>query len=235
MRRSSRPLWLPFSSDVFGTFGAGCRHRLTLRARRRHGNVSDLTVRRGRRELLVEARRAPRRIRDTWTWERPIRRAIWAWLRSSPKRSWTTRRSFGCRARSAAPSATRSWAWAVGSAWPPASSSSTAVTRTPSACSRRGHAHRGGAVAQVVADLARDEGRRVGGEGDAARRVEAVDRLDQADGADLREVVERLVARRGGGRSSGRAADGARSAGGGRRGSRPDANRKWLVIHTKGH
>ena len=47
----------------------------------------------------------------------------------------------------------------------------------------------------MVADLARDEGRRVGGEGDAARRVEAVDRLDQADGADLREVVERLVAR----------------------------------------
>ena len=48
-------------------------------------------------------------------------------------------------------------------------------------------------VAEVPLDLADDRRGRVGGELDAALDVEAVDRLDQADGADLDEVVERLA------------------------------------------
>ena len=58
---------------------------------------------------------------------------------------------------------------------------------------RTGRAHELRAVAQVVADLALD-----GGHGDraqiaAARGLEAVDGLDQADGADLHEVVDGLA------------------------------------------
>ena len=54
-------------------------------------------------------------------------------------------------------------------------------------------AHELGAVAQVVADLALD-----GRHGDraqvaAAGRLETVDRLDEPDGADLHEIVDRLV------------------------------------------
>src|SRR5512143_2255478 len=43
-------------------------------------------------------------------------------------------------------------------------------------------------------DLADDVRRRIGGQLDAALDVEAVDRLDQADGADLDEVLELLAA-----------------------------------------
>ena len=57
------------------------------------------------------------------------------------------------------------------------------------------HAHRPALVAEVALDLADDVGRRVGGELDAAAQVEAVDGLDEPDGADLDEVVEVLAAR----------------------------------------
>ena len=57
-----------------------------------------------------------------------------------------------------------------------------------------GHAHRPALVAEVALDLADDVRRRVGRELDAAVEVEAVDRLDQPDGADLDEIVELLAA-----------------------------------------
>jgi hypothetical protein len=44
-----------------------------------------------------------------------------------------------------------------------------------------------------MADLAGDRRRGEGGERDAAAGVEAVDRLDEADRADLDQVLERLV------------------------------------------
>src|SRR5204862_20527 len=50
------------------------------------------------------------------------------------------------------------------------------------------------AVAEVALDLADDVRRRVGGQLDAAVHVEAVDRLDQPDRADLDEVFELLAA-----------------------------------------
>ena len=111
------------------------------------------------------------------------------------KRSWTTRRSFGCSERSAAPSATpvlrldhRIGLRAVGLLELDGGDPDALRLQPPR------DAHRRAAVAQVVADLAGDERRRVGAEGHAAGGVEAVGRLDQADGADLREVVERLLA-----------------------------------------
>jgi hypothetical protein len=54
-------------------------------------------------------------------------------------------------------------------------------------------AHRPGAVAEMALDLA---GHRRDGEArerDAARRVEAVDRLDEAEAGDLEDVVEGLL------------------------------------------
>src|SRR4051812_30216513 len=56
------------------------------------------------------------------------------------------------------------------------------------------HAHRPAAVAEVTLDLADDVRRRIGGQLDAAVDVEAVDRLDQPDRADLNEVLELLAA-----------------------------------------
>src|SRR5207248_8411327 len=56
------------------------------------------------------------------------------------------------------------------------------------------HAHGPAAVAEMSLDLADDVRRGVGGQLDAAREVEAVDRLDQADRADLHQVVELLAA-----------------------------------------
>src|SRR3954454_20818987 len=57
-----------------------------------------------------------------------------------------------------------------------------------------GHVRAGATVAEVVADLALD--RRAGQRGEVAMAggVEAVDRLDEPDGPDLDEVVERLAA-----------------------------------------
>ncbi len=57
-----------------------------------------------------------------------------------------------------------------------------------------GHAHGPAAVAEVTLDLADDGRRGVGRELDAALGVEAVDGLDQTDGGDLDEVVQRLAA-----------------------------------------
>src|SRR4051812_34803992 len=56
------------------------------------------------------------------------------------------------------------------------------------------HPHRPALVAEVPLDLADDVRRRVGRQLDAAVEVEAVDRLDQADGADLDEILELLAA-----------------------------------------
>src|SRR5581483_365442 len=50
------------------------------------------------------------------------------------------------------------------------------------------------AVAEVPLDLADDVRRRVGGQLDPPLEVEAVDRLDQPDRADLDQVVELLAA-----------------------------------------
>ena len=55
-------------------------------------------------------------------------------------------------------------------------------------------AHGPALVAEVALDLADDVRGRVGGQLDAAVDVEAVDRLDQADAADLDEIVELLAA-----------------------------------------
>src|SRR5207244_751473 len=49
------------------------------------------------------------------------------------------------------------------------------------------------AVAEVALDLADDVRRRVRRQLDATPEVEAVDRLDQADGADLDEILELLA------------------------------------------
>ena len=49
-------------------------------------------------------------------------------------------------------------------------------------------------IAKVALDLADDRRRRVGRELDAALEIETVDRLEQPDGSDLHEVVERLPA-----------------------------------------
>src|SRR5262249_31118163 len=56
------------------------------------------------------------------------------------------------------------------------------------------HAHSPAAVAEMALDLADDVRRRVRRELDAAREVEAVDRLDQPDRPDLHEVVQLLAA-----------------------------------------
>ena len=48
-------------------------------------------------------------------------------------------------------------------------------------------------VAEVALELAEHGRHRVGGERGLARGVEAVDRLDQPEGRDLHEVVQRLV------------------------------------------
>ena len=56
------------------------------------------------------------------------------------------------------------------------------------------HVHRPPVVAEVPADLAADVRLGEGPQLDAAREVEAVDRLQQADAADLHEVVQRLAA-----------------------------------------
>jgi len=58
----------------------------------------------------------------------------------------------------------------------------------------------------VPLDLADDVRRRVGRQLDAPVEVEAVDRLDQADGADLDEILELLAAVRVG-RASERTSD----------------------------
>ena len=57
-----------------------------------------------------------------------------------------------------------------------------------------GHAHRPALVAEVSLDLAHDGGRGIGGELQAALRLEAVNGLDEADGAHLDKVVQRLAA-----------------------------------------
>ena len=57
-------------------------------------------------------------------------------------------------------------------------------------------AHELRAVAQVVADLALDGGHGDGAQVAPARGLEAVDGLDQADGADLHEVVDGLASAR---------------------------------------
>src|SRR5207248_3043911 len=56
-----------------------------------------------------------------------------------------------------------------------------------------GHANRPALVAEMTLDLADDVRSRVGGQLDAAVEVEPVDRLDQADRADLDEIVELLA------------------------------------------
>ena len=56
------------------------------------------------------------------------------------------------------------------------------------------HPDRPALVAEVALDLADDRRRRVRRELDAARRLEAVDGLDQPDRADLDQVLERLAA-----------------------------------------
>src|SRR5215217_1811193 len=56
------------------------------------------------------------------------------------------------------------------------------------------YAHRPAAVAEVALDLADDVRRRVCRQLDAAVEVEAVDRLDEADRADLHQIVELLAA-----------------------------------------
>ena len=48
-------------------------------------------------------------------------------------------------------------------------------------------------VAEVALELAEHRRHRVGGERGLARGIEAVDRLDQAEGRDLHQVVQRLV------------------------------------------
>jgi hypothetical protein len=55
------------------------------------------------------------------------------------------------------------------------------------------HVQRLRGVAEVAPDLALDRRDGVGGEGNTTARVEAVDRLDQPDDADLHQVVERLA------------------------------------------
>src|SRR6185503_2062650 len=54
--------------------------------------------------------------------------------------------------------------------------------------------HRPGLVAKVSADFPDDRRHAIARELHAARHVEAVDRLDQPEGAELDEVVERLTA-----------------------------------------
>src|SRR3954468_6283078 len=56
------------------------------------------------------------------------------------------------------------------------------------------HAHRPALVAEVPFDLADDVRRRVRRQLDAAVEIEAVDRLDQPDRADLNEILELLAA-----------------------------------------
>ena len=80
-------------------------------------------------------------------------------------------------------------------------------------------AHRPRAVAEVALDLAEDRRHRVAREGDVARQVEAVDRLDEAQAGDLEEVVEAAPRGAGSGaRAGARAAGSARRAARGRRG-----------------
>src|ERR687891_352117 len=55
------------------------------------------------------------------------------------------------------------------------------------------YAHRPALVAEVALDLPDDVRRRIGRELDAAVDVEAVDRLDEADAADLHQVLELLA------------------------------------------
>src|SRR5438128_10233748 len=56
------------------------------------------------------------------------------------------------------------------------------------------HLDRPALVAEMPLYLADDRGRGVGREFDAALDVEAVDRFDESDGADLDEVVDRFDA-----------------------------------------
>ena len=69
-----------------------------------------------------------------------------------------------------------------------------AASASRSSCSRRGTRIGPALVAEVALDLADDRRGGVGRELDAALEVEAVDRLDQADRADLDEVVVGLAA-----------------------------------------
>src|ERR1700694_5916624 len=56
------------------------------------------------------------------------------------------------------------------------------------------HFDRPAFVTEIPLDLADDRRRRIGGELDSALEIEAVDRFEQTDRADLDEVVERLAA-----------------------------------------
>src|SRR5205807_1623865 len=56
------------------------------------------------------------------------------------------------------------------------------------------HAHRPTLVTKVALDLADDVRSRIGRQLDASLQVEAVNRLDQPDGADLDEIFELLTA-----------------------------------------
>ena len=59
-----------------------------------------------------------------------------------------------------------------------------------------GHVHAPRAIAEVTADLADDRRHGIRRELDAALELEPVDRLDQADRADLDEIVDGLAAAR---------------------------------------
>jgi hypothetical protein len=61
---------------------------------------------------------------------------------------------------------------------------------------RARRAHRPGAVAEVALDLTGDRRHGVGGERHAACRIEAIDGVDEADGGNLQQVLERVASRR---------------------------------------
>ena len=63
-----------------------------------------------------------------------------------------------------------------------------------SSCTRRGHAHRPAAVAEVTLQLTGDRRRGERRELQAPVGLEALDRLEQSDQRDLAQVVGRLAA-----------------------------------------